>query len=127
MIAGKETARERWTISRLRTFVSTQSLFRDTDKDGDGESNFAESPDDLADPKNGGLIDERSKKDAWNNPWIWESSAAEGEGWYDYYITSMGPDGIADTGDEMCVNDSGVIRVAEINADCSDGTPLSRD
>jgi len=56
LLEARKGANEAAAISSLRTLVTTQALFRDADKDGDGQANFAGSL--LVLQQNGNLIDD---------------------------------------------------------------------
>jgi len=55
LLEARKSANESAAISSLRTLVTTQQLFRDSDRDGDGLADFAESLTALQ--NNGNLID----------------------------------------------------------------------
>ena len=55
LLEARKGANESAAISSLRTLVTVQALYRDTDKNGDGEADFAGSLNDLF--ANGQLID----------------------------------------------------------------------
>ncbi len=99
------------TISRMRSIVSSQALFRDTDKDADGNANFANPLQVLVDYN---LIE--STEDAWGYDFIFEGTDYSWKAW------SYGIEGERDQvceandisedvdTDDLYTDDSGVIR-----------------
>jgi prepilin-type N-terminal cleavage/methylation domain-containing protein len=57
LLEARKSANESAAISSLRTLVTTQQLFRDSDRDGDGLADFAQNFTALAASANGSLID----------------------------------------------------------------------
>lgn len=56
LLEARKGANESAAISTMRTLVTVQALYRDTDKDGDGQADFATTFTDLF--NNGQLIDD---------------------------------------------------------------------